>query len=172
MERIGILGGTFDPIHNGHLLLAADAQWDLKLDKILFVVAAQPWQKEGTLALGAFDRLVMADIATRPIPWAEVSTVEIDRGDARPTYTIDTLEELTAPGRELTLILGSDQITNLPTWHRYKELSNYAVVHPVPRWLGISSTQIRHRLQQGQSIEYLVPDGIAEYITKFGLYQG
>lgn len=174
MERVGILGGTFDPIHNGHLVLAEDARHDLGLDRVLFVVAGDPWQKEGTVVASAFDRLVMADLAIADLSWAEVSTVEIDREG--PTYTIDTLEQLHSAqpiavgDQEFFLILGSDQIDNLKTWHRVKEIPALVTVHPVSRWLKISSTIIRQRVKEGRPIRHLTPGNVIEYISRVGLY--
>ncbi len=168
-ERVGVFGGTFDPIHNGHLWVANEAVHDLELDKVLFVVANEPWQKDGTVEAEPFHRLLMADLAISHLPWAEVSTVEIDRPG--PSYMIDTLIELSAPGRELFLIVGADQIANLITWHRHKELPEYAVVHPVARLLGITSTRVRDRIRNNKPVEYLVPQIVADYITKFELYR-
>ena len=170
MKRVGILGGTFDPPHFGHLLLALDAHQDLQLDKILFVVAGQPWQK--TVTASAFDRLIMTDLAIHETlrPWAEVSTVEVDRGE-QPTYTIDTLEALARDDQELFLLIGFDQVANITTWHRHKEIADYATVHPVPRSLGISSSAIRSRVSEGKRLKYMVPDTVIEYIEKTGLYK-
>lgn len=174
-ERIGIFGGTFDPPHNGHLILALDAHDDLNLDRVLFVVNNDPWQKEGTVEAEAFHRLIMTDIAlaetfwSMQLPWAEVSTIEVDRGG--PSHTIETLEDLSAPNRELFLLIGSDLIPEISTWERYKEIPDYCRVHPVERWVGISSTRVRQRIRDGQSLRRIVPDDVITYIEKTGLYK-
>lgn len=168
MKRVGLLGGTFDPIHLGHLVLAQDAREAHELDEVLFVVAGDPWQKTDTVVGSALDRLVMTDIGIGPFDWAKVSTVEIDRQG--PSYTIDTLEELLDPDEELSLIIGLDQHQNLSTWHRADEIEKFCRVCPMARWLGLSSTIIRRRIAAGYTVRGLIPDGVADYIERYKLY--
>ncbi|HET9893907.1 MAG TPA: nicotinate-nucleotide adenylyltransferase [Streptosporangiaceae bacterium] len=192
--RIGVMGGTFDPVHNGHLMAANEAGHALGLDEVIFVPAGQPWQKNGRKLAPAEDRYQMVVIATAANPLFSVSRLEIDRpGD---TYTVDTLRELRTargPGTELFFIIGADALSGLSTWHEPAEL--LTMVHfigltrgrhqlaegsmgaaqfsllEVPA-LEISSTLCRERVQAGLPLRYLVPDDVISYISKRGLYRG
>lgn len=132
MKRIGLLGGSFDPIHAGHLQLARDAIDALALDELRFVVAAQPWQKAHVSASSHRLRMVELALANEPVPRRARMTIErceLDRSG--PSYTIDTLIQLRAalgPDVCLVLVMGSDQWSNLPTWHRHAELTRYASI--------------------------------------------
>ncbi len=182
--RLGILGGSFDPIHNAHLIAAQLAREALGLDRVLLVVSAHQPLKGGHGA-SAPQRLAMVERAVAGIPGLVADDREIRRGG--PSYTIDTLRELAAetPGVELVLLLGSDAALDLPHWREpaaIRELARVVVfarqgapaaleeVLQVPP-LGISSTAIRERLRAGLGIRGWVPDGVADYISGLALYQ-
>jgi nicotinate-nucleotide adenylyltransferase len=188
---IGIFGGTFDPIHTAHLMLAELVRTDLGLDRMLLVVANSPWQKEGErVVTPAEDRFAMVEAAAEGWPGLAPSRMEIDRGG--PSYTIDTVRQLLAeePGARLTLVVGSDVVAGLDTWHQEKalrDLVTLAVVgrpgadpaDPPPGWRAVtvpaapcdvSSTELRRRLEQGESVEGLVPDAVIRCIARRGLY--
>lgn len=185
------MGGTFDPIHNGHLVAASEVAAALNLDEVLFVPTGQPWQKDGVTPTS--DRYLMAEIATAANPRFKVSTVDIDRNG--PTYTVDTLRDLKAlyPDAELFFITGADAVTAIASWKDSEELWGLAQFVAVTRpghqldlpdapvgaiqvleipALAISSTDIRERVLGGKPIWYLVPDGIVQFIAKHGLYGG
>jgi nicotinate-nucleotide adenylyltransferase len=191
MSRLGVMGGTFDPIHNGHLVAASEVAAALNLDEVLFVPTGQPWQKDGVTPTS--DRYLMAEIATAANPRFKVSTIDIDRNG--PTYTVDTLRDLKAlyPDSELFFITGADAVTAIASWKDSEELWGLAQFVAVTRpghqldlpeapagaiqvleipALAISSTDIRERVLGGKPIWYLVPDGIVQFIAKHGLYGG
>lgn len=188
--RIGIMGGTFDPIHHGHLVAASEVATSLELDEVVFVPTGQPWQK-GEVT-DAERRYEMTVIATASNPRFRVSRIDIDRGG--PTYTIDTLRELRSlhPEAELFFISGADAIAQIVTWKDVEELSTLAhfvgVSRPGHRLtrgdlpgervslleipaLAISSTDCRDRVARGFPVWYLVPDGVVQYIAKYHLYR-
>jgi nicotinate-nucleotide adenylyltransferase len=191
--RIGVMGGTFDPIHHGHLVAASEVGHFFSLDEVIFVPTGQPWQKDGREVSAAEDRYLMTVIATASNPRFSVSRADIDRPG--PTYTIDTLRELRAirgPDVELFFITGADALAQIMTWQDADELFKLAhfvgctrpghhlsgVGLPNDRVslieipaLTISSTQCRERVGAGVPIWYLVPDGIVQYISKRGLYR-
>lgn len=167
MKRVGIFGGTFDPLHVGHMIIAADARQELGLDKVLFVIAKAPWQKGSGTA--ASIRYEMVQRALRYVPWARASDVELKRDG--PTRTIETLETLTRPNQTLYLLLGQDQWENRKTWERWDDVCRLATPHVTPRWVGISSTDIRNRVKTGQSIKYMVPDIVQYHIEDHKLYR-
>lgn len=191
-ERIGVMGGTFDPIHHGHLVAASEVASRFSLDEVVFVPTGQPWQKTHATVSPAEDRYLMTVIATASNPRFSVSRVDVDRPGA--TYTIDTLRELTRSRvrpAELFFITGADALAQIVTWHASEEL--FALAHfigvtrpghlledpgfpaggvsliEVPA-LAISSTDCRARVRDELPIWYLVPDGVVQYITKRGLY--
>jgi nicotinate-nucleotide adenylyltransferase len=192
-KRIGVMGGTFDPIHHGHLVAASEVGHFFSLDEVVFVPTGQPWQKDGRVVSEAEDRYLMTVIATASNPRFSVSRVDIDRPG--PTYTIDTLHELiTVRGAdaELFFITGADALEQLMSWRDAEELFKLAhfvgCTRPGHRLSGaglpdervslieipaltISSTACRARIRAGEPIWYLVPDGIVQYIAKRGLYQ-
>src|SRR6476659_215288 len=127
MERLGVFGGTFDPVHVGHVVVATESRAQLALDRVLLVVAGDPWQKRGKVVASAADRLAAVDA----VEGVEASAIEIER-DA-PSVTAETLEALTAPGRELFLVLGADAVANMPTWRRLDETRHLATVVVVER---------------------------------------
>lgn len=188
--RIGILGGTFDPPHLGHLIVAADACEALRLDRLVFVPSAAPPHKRGRVSATAGQRLEMVRRSIRGDRRFEVDDVELRREG--PSYTVDTLRSLRDrwPAAELFLILGMDQYRELHTWHRPQEvvrLARLAVVarggarlEPDPRWpavpvevtrIDLSATQVRERLARGVPVRYFVPDAVREMIEEEGLYR-
>jgi nicotinate-nucleotide adenylyltransferase len=192
-KRIGVMGGTFDPIHHGHLVAASEVGHFFGLDEVIFVPTGQPWQKGDRKVSPAEDRYLMTVIATASNPRFSVSRVDIDRPGE--TYTIDTLRDLRAergPDAELFFITGADALTRMISWRDANELFTMAhfvgCTRPGHRLsmsdlpddrvslveipaLAISSTECRERVRAGQPIWYLVPDGIVQYITKRGLYR-
>lgn len=189
--RLGILGGTFDPIHSGHVLLAQAVRERLSLDRVLFVPAADPPHKEDHVASAAH-RLEMVRLAIDGLDGFEVSRAELDR--AGPSYTVDTVRQLGArfPDSELFLIIGADNIADLSSWHDPEGILELATVVsgtradtagpgtgpfadliqrlPTPTY-DISSTDIRHRLLQGLPIRCLVPEAVERYVAQHGLYR-
>jgi nicotinate-nucleotide adenylyltransferase len=190
-----VLGGTFDPVHIGHLAAAVNVRHALGLDKVLLVVAHVPWQKVGAYAMAdAEDRYAVVEAAAAGLAGVEPSRVEIDRGG--PSYTADTLEQLTDsnPAAELFLIVGSDVVDELHTWKRVEDVARLArlaavarpgagaqLVAPPPPWrtevveipaLEVSSTDIRARVAEGRPIDVLVPSPAVHEIQKRGLYAG
>jgi nicotinate-nucleotide adenylyltransferase len=192
MRRIGVMGGTFDPIHHGHLVAASEVAHIFALDEVIFVPTGQPYQKDHRQVSPAEDRYLMTVIATASNPRFSVSRVDIDRPG--PTYTIDTLRELHAangPDVELFFITGADALAEILTWHDADELFTLAhfvgCTRPGHRLSGaglpdgkvslveipalsISSTECRARVEAGEPVWYLVPDGVVQYIAKRRLY--
>jgi len=184
-----VLGGTFDPVHVGHLVAAGDARWSLHLDRVLLVVAGDPWQKRGLVVASARDRLALASAAVEDVEGVEASSVEVDREG--PSVTADTLEELAAPGREFFLLLGADAVANMPTWRRLEEtraLATIVVIEragdahaeppgpgwrferlPIPR-LDVSSSDVRARLAAGRPVDGLVPPAVVRELHARRLY--
>jgi nicotinate-nucleotide adenylyltransferase len=191
--RLGVMGGTFDPVHHGHLVAASEVQNLFSLDEVAFVPSGQPWQKAGKLVSPAEHRYLMTVIATASNPRFWVSRVDIDRPG--PTYTIDTLRDLAAqhPDAELFFITGADALEQILSWKDADEL--FALAHFVgvtrpgyvlsddhlPRdvvslvevpAMAISSSACRERVLAGRPVWYLVPDGVVQYIGKHRLYRG
>ena len=200
MKR-ALLGGTFDPVHMGHLLLAQEVALRLEVDEVWFIPAGVPWMKQGTPIADAEDRRRMVEIAIADNPRFHLSTVELDRPGE--TYTVDTLEELRAGSMsdgELLVVMGVDTLQRLHEWkaparllelakvvvalrpgHGELDLSHLEALHlnvkdrvmPVPMPLiEISGTELRRRVQVGEPVRYLVPDAVAAYIEERGLYRG
>lgn len=193
--RIGVMGGTFDPIHHGHLVAASEAAHRFALDEVVFVPTGQPWQKAGKQISPAEDRYLMTVIATASNPRFTVSRVDIDREG--PTYTIDTLRDLREvyPDAELFFITGADALSSIMSWHDWDKMFELAEFVGVTRpgyeltedmlpqdiqervhlldipAMAISSTDCRERASQGRPVWYLVPDGVVQYIAKHGLYR-
>ena len=187
------MGGTFDPVHHGHLVAASEVASGFGLDEVVFVPTGQPWQKSDYDVSPAEDRYLMTVIATASNPMFTVSRVDIDRQG--PTYTIDTLHDLReiyGLATEMYFITGADALAQILGWHRSDELFSLAhfvgVTRPghhledpgfpagsvtlieVPA-LAISSTDCRQRVHAGEPVWYLVPDGVVQYITKRHLYE-
>ena len=189
-RRLGVMGGTFDPIHHGHLVAASEVAHRFSLDEVIFVPTGRPWQKSGESP--AEHRYLMTVIATAANPRFTVSRVDIDREG--PTYTKDTLTDLRAlyPDADWFFITGADALTAIMSWKDVDQLFELAhfigVTRPgyvlsqgslpagavtlieVPA-LAISSTDCRERAAAGVPVWYLVPDGVVQYIGKHGLYQ-
>lgn len=186
------MGGTFDPIHHGHLVAASEVRAMLGLDEVVFVPTGQPWQKQAKAVSPAEHRYLMTVIATASNPAFTVSRVDIDRDG--PTYTIDTLRDLHAqrPDAELYFITGADALAQILSWKDVGELWDLAhfvgVTRPghqltdegLPRGeltlaevpaMAISSTDCRARVARGEPVWYLVPDGVVQYIGKYRLYR-
>ncbi|MFC5679339.1 nicotinate-nucleotide adenylyltransferase [Aeromicrobium endophyticum] len=194
-RRVGVMGGTFDPIHHGHLVAASEVQSWFDLDEVVFVPTGQPWQKADRTVSPAEDRYLMTVIATAANPRFNVSRVDIDRHG--PTYTIDTLRDLSAlhPDADLYFITGADAMAALLTWRDHDELFDLAQFVGVTRpghemdeatldglpadritlveipALAISSTDCRDRVERDEPVWYLVPDGVVQYIGKHELYR-
>lgn len=192
------MGGTFDPIHNGHLVAASEVADLFGLDEVVFVPTGQPWQKQRHVS-AAEDRYLMTVIATAANPRFSVSRADIDRGG--PTYTTDTLRDLGGmhPASELYFITGADALASILTWQGWEELFGLAkfigvsrpgydltdshITEAVDRLpddalrlvevpaLAISSTDCRRRASAGRPIWYLVPDGVVQYVAKRNLYR-
>jgi len=191
-ERIGVFGGTFDPIHVGHLAAAVNVHHSLALDRLLLVVANVPWQKIGSRTVSAADdRLAMVEAAVDGIPGLEACSIELERGG--PSYTADTLAELQERHREaeLYLVVGSDVAPWLDTWERIDEVRSRCVLVVVTRpgspafeavgWrterveipsLDISSTDLRERVADGRPLDFLVTPPVIRVIRERGLYCG
>ncbi|MGF3053899.1 nicotinate-nucleotide adenylyltransferase [Microbacterium sp. YY-03] len=190
LPRIGVMGGTFDPIHHGHLVAASEAAHSFDLDEVVFVPTGQPWQKSGVS--NREHRYEMTVISTASNPRFTVSRVDIDREG--PTYTIDTLRDLAAqrPDAELFFITGADAVAQILSWRDHDELWDLAHFVAVSRpghvlsteglpservsqleipAMAISSTDCRERVQRGHPVWYLVPDGVVQYIAKHHLYR-
>jgi nicotinate-nucleotide adenylyltransferase len=188
--RIGVMGGTFDPIHHGHLAAASEVQRSFDLDEVVFVPTGQPYQKSGVSQ--AEHRYLMTAIATASNPRFTVSRVDIDRPG--PTYTIDTLRDLRKerPEADLFFISGADAVAQILDWKDQDELWELAHFVAVSRpghalsirglpeqgvsslevpALAISSTDCRARVGRGYPVWYLVPDGVVQYISKHHLYR-
>lgn len=183
--RIGILGGSFDPIHHGHLILARAAREELLLDRIVFIPANKSPHKTGTKPATAEERLEMVRRALQDEEGFEASDIEFER--PAPSYTVDTLRELKKlhPDDELVLLIGADNVATFDTWREPDEIrklatiavldrANHAAPHNWPvvrRLIDISSTDIRARVAAGRSIRYLTPDSVCDYIAAHGLYR-
>ena len=188
--RIGVMGGTFDPIHHGHLVAASEVAQSFDLDEVVFVPTGRPWQKAEVTE--SEHRYLMTVIATASNPRFTVSRVDVDRDG--PTYTIDTLRDLKAarPDAELFFITGADAVAQILGWRNHAELWELAHFVAVSRpghvlsteglpsedvsqleipALAISSTDCRTRVREGNPVWYLVPDGVVQYIAKHHLYR-
>jgi nicotinate-nucleotide adenylyltransferase len=187
-ERVGVLGGTFDPVHVGHIVAAGDVRAALGLDRVLMVPAGDPWQKRGRVVASAEQRFAMVQRACAELDGVEVSRVELDHPG--PSVTADTLERLAAPDCELFLLLGADAVANMPTWRRLEETRDLAMVVVVERagehaeppgdgWrfehvtiprLDVSSSEIRRRVSEHRPIDGLTPPGVVDFIRIERLY--
>ena len=198
--NVGIMGGTFDPIHNGHLAVAQEVRKRLDMERVIFVPAGQPWLKSSRAVTPAAQRFEMVRLAIWRYRYFEVSRIEIDR--AGPTYTIDTIRELKTAlgtGHEFYFITGWDSLQQLPLWRDAVTLVQLCRLVAVPRpgvaapdvaglnasipgiaarlmlldrpQVGVSSTEVRERVARGESIESLVPRAVERYICEHGLYR-
>ena len=187
-RRVGLMGGTFDPIHAGHLAIAVEARRALGLEEVVFVPAGRPWQKAAVAS--AAHRLAMTHLAVDGVPGCRVSAIEVDREG--PTYTVDTLRALHAedPEAEWWLLLGADALAGLGSWREPQEIVRLAKVAVAARPgsepradeggvavtmldlepVDVSSREIRARLSRGESVQGLVPMEVEAYIRTHGLY--
>src|SRR6476646_490874 len=198
LRRVGVMGGTFDPLHHGHLVAASEVQAWFDLDEVVFVPTGEPWQKAEREVSAAEDRYLMTVIATASNPRFWVSRVDIDRGG--PTYTKDTLRDLHTlnPDADLYFITGADALASILSWQNWEEMFEIARFVGVSRpgyeidgkhiaaalaelppdalslvevpALAISSTDCRKRAEEDRPVWYLVPDGVVQYVTKRQLY--
>lgn len=198
MQRIGIMGGTFDPIHYGHLLMAEEARQAFALDQVVFVPNGRPAHKKAYLVSSSEDRFAMTLLATESNPYFTCSRIELDRPG--PSYTIDTLRAYRALHPDLDalyFITGADAVLEILSWHEYDKLADecrfIAVTRPgfvldrleemldadflhqisflsIPG-LEISSTDLRRRVREGRSVKYLTPEAVEGYIEQNGLYR-
>ena len=198
MQRIGIMGGTFDPIHFGHLLMAEEARQAFALDQVVFIPNGRPAHKKAYLVSSSEDRFAMTLLATESNPYFTCSRIELDRPG--PSYTIDTLRAYRALHPDLDalyFITGADAVLEILSWHEYDKLADecrfIAVTRPgfvldrleemldadflhqisflsIPG-LEISSTDLRRRVREGRSVKYLTPEAVEGYIEQNGLYR-
>ncbi len=191
-RRVGIMGGTFDPIHHGHLVAASEVASLFGLDEVIFVPTGEPWQKTERSVSPAEHRYLMTVIATASNPRFWVSRVDIDRDG--PTYTVDTVRDIAAqrPGAELFFITGADALSQILSWKDAGDVLRMATFVGVTRpgyelsdahlptdsvtlldvpALAISSSACRERVAAGRPVWYLVPDGVVQYIVKHELYR-
>ena len=193
--KVGILGGTFDPVHTGHLVIAEQAREQLQLSEVLFMPAGEPWRKNGRAITAPEHRLAMLRLAAEDNDAFGISDIELRR--AGPTYTADTLEALAGErlDDEFHFIVGADALADLPNWHEPGRIVEHAMLAVAPRSaqdvnvtalnipgitgrielfdcprLAISSTEIRERVARGASIRYLVPEAVRRYIAEHRLY--
>ncbi|MGL5829968.1 MAG: nicotinate-nucleotide adenylyltransferase [Angustibacter sp.] len=191
-ERIGVMGGTFDPIHYGHLLAASEALRAADLHRVIFVPAGRPWQKADSGVTDPELRYLMTVLATSSHPDFCVSRVDVDRPG--PTYTVDTLRDLRRehPHAEFSFITGADALAHIFSWKNHEELMTLASFIAIPRpghaldrsllpadrvrflsipGVDISSTDARARVRAGLSLRYLTPESVVDFIAKNGLYR-
>ena len=196
-KRLGVMGGTFDPIHHGHLVTAEEALWQFHLDEVVFVPTGLPWMKADRAVSPSEDRYLMTVIATSSNPKFTVSRLEVDRDG--PTYTVDTLRQLRAEQAgpcDLFFITGADAMLEIFHWKDSEAVLSQAHIiaatrpgYDIVRFeeeapsshanvsvmdipaLAISSSDIRRRVEMGEPIRYLVPEGVQTYIEKAGLYR-
>ena len=186
--RVGILGGTFDPIHIGHLIAASSVYEALNLDSVVFIPAGDPWQKRDRDLSPGQQRLEMVKLATENDARFQVSDVEIARSG--PTYAVDTVREWKRlnPSDELFWIVGSDALSGIPSWHEWEAFVSEVTIVAVNRVgqndsvpfdfvsvdmpeVRISATELRDRFTNGLDTQYLVPKNVSQYISDQGLYQ-
>ncbi|MCX7623151.1 MAG: nicotinate-nucleotide adenylyltransferase [Thermomicrobium sp.] len=198
MGRLGIFGGTFDPVHHGHLIVAEVMMEELSLDRVLFLPAGQPPHKLGRPITAAFHRLTMLQLAIQGNPRFGLSFVDVERPG--PCYTVESLAILQQeyPGDELVFLMGEDSLRDLPTWREPNRIAEQAVLAvalrpnvevdleavfahvpaardrvvlvPVPL-IQIAASDIRRRVAEGRTIRYQVPQAVEEYIYHHGLYR-
>lgn len=200
MNRLGIMGGTFDPIHYGHLVTAEGARYEFSLEKVIFIPAGRPPHKPGRVITDPWRRYAMTRLAVASNPCFQASSLEVERPG--PSYTIDTVLKMSQfhPGKELFFITGADAVLEILTWKNVEELLLLCRVISATRpgyrleglWerlenlsgqykdsiifmevpsLAISSTDIRNRVGDGRPVKYLLPEPVEDYIYKNGLYK-
>ncbi len=200
MVKVGVMGGTFDPVHNGHLAIAAEARLKLDLQEVVFVPAGQPWLKSGMVISPAADRLEMVRLAIEPYPYFKLSGIEVEREG--PSYTVDTVRQLKmelGKNSRLFFLIGWDCLDQLPQWYKIKQLIRLCELVALPRpgyavpdlqsldkqvpgisgriillnspHIDISATGIRERVAGGLPYGSFVPAAVAHYILHKGLYR-
>ena len=198
--KVGIMGGTFDPPHIAHLIIAEVARVSLELDSVIFIPAGDPWMKSPHMVTSAEKRVEMVNLAIATNPAFSLSLIEVKRPG--PTYTVDTIEQLSGEvGYEvgLFLLLGWDSVADLPAWKAPYRISKMVRIVAFPRpgfdkpdaanlektmpgiaqriayinepFLNISATCIRQRVREGKSVRYIVPDAVGQYIVEHNLYK-
>jgi len=194
--NIGVLGGTFDPVHMGHLVLAEQARDQLELDQVLLIPAGEPWRKSGRAITAAEQRLAMLRLAVEGDEHLAISDIELRREG--PTYTADTLEALASERLDdaFWFIMGADALADLPNWRDPERIVRHAMLAVAPRdaqevnaaamnvpgiaerivifdcpRIEVSSTSVRERVRAGRSVRYLVPAGVEAYIAEHRLYR-
>lgn len=198
--KVGIMGGTFDPIHTAHLIIAEEARTRLGLDRVIFIPAGEPWMKQGHVSSPAGQRVEMVKLAISSNPGFSLSLSEVER--TGPTFTVDTLEQLMGElgyDTQLFLLLGWDSVAEMTDWKAPYRVSRMATVVAFPRlgftkpdiavlersmpgiagriifldapYLEISSTVIRKKIAEGGSVRYLVPEAVLQYIIESRIYQ-
>lgn len=199
-KLIGVLGGTFDPVHNGHMAIAREARAELELEKVLFIPAGRPWMKESQAITPVEHRVAMLRLAIAGLGWCRLTTIEVDRPG--PTYTVDTLEELHGKysgTAELFFIMGWDNLLELPRWREPRRVIELCTLVALPRpgspcpdvnaleqqvpglqshlivlerpEVDVSGTEIRERMAKGLPITDLMPAAVERYIRDKGLYR-
>ncbi|RJQ32951.1 MAG: nicotinate-nucleotide adenylyltransferase [Peptococcaceae bacterium] len=189
MERVGIMGGTFDPVHYGHLVTAEEARYEFRLGKVIFVPAGQPPHKTTSQISDPKHRYAMTRMAITTNPYFQVSSLEMERGGI--SYAIDTVRQVTGlyPSAEIYFITGADAVLEILNWKNVEDLLSlcYFIAATRPGYrlddlkenifymevpaLAISSSEIRQRVQEGKPIKYLLPEAVEDYINKHGLYR-
>jgi nicotinate-nucleotide adenylyltransferase len=187
MRKIGILGGTFDPPHHGHLLIANEALHGLRLDEIWFLPNQEPPHKKKSGLMTNEDRLHMLELVTRDVPFFKVEPIELERPG--PSYTYDTIKQLKELHSDVQFyfIIGADMIEYLPKWYKIDELmemitfigvnrpnfeekTTYPIIHLAIPEFSVSSSLIRQRILEGKTIRYLLPDSIIAYLKEKNVY--
>jgi nicotinate-nucleotide adenylyltransferase len=186
--KVGILGGTFDPIHIGHLIAASEVHSELKLDTVVFLPAGQPWQKQDREISAAADRLAMVAAAVHDDDRFTVSDMEVVRSG--PTYAIDSVKQwlLENPTDQIYWVVGSDALVGITTWHKWEEFTSLVTVVSVNRSghteqvpfdhisiampeVRISATDLRERFATGTDTRYLTPEAVRQVVLELGLYK-
>lgn len=188
MRKIGLLGGTFDTPHHGHLLIANEVFHELELDEIWFLPNQEPPHKKKSALISTEDRLNMLKLALEDVAYFKIETIELERPG--PSYTYDTIQQLKKlhPDKSFYFIIGADMVEYLPKWYKidelvhmvsfvgvnrptYQDKTSYPIIHiDIPEFQ-VSSSLIRERIQEGKSIRYLLPDSLIEYLKENHLYE-
>jgi len=188
VRKVGLLGGTFDPIHQGHLIIADQVLWKLSLDEVRFMPNALPPHKRKTTTTSIEDRLKMIELAIQDHPKFRIETIELMREGKSFTYDTMVLLKEREPDTEFYFIIGGDMIDDLPNWHRIDELltlvtfvgvnrpgfkgeTEYPLIRVEIPLIAISSSLIRDKIKRGESIRYLVPDEVIRFIKEHHLYE-
>ncbi|MGE6629228.1 nicotinate-nucleotide adenylyltransferase [Bacillus sp. NPDC077027] len=188
MRKIGLFGGTFDPLHNGHLLMASEVRFQIGLDEIWFVPNQQPPHKSNRKQTSSAHRVNMVKAAIQSNPYFKLNLVEMEREG--PSYTVDTVELLKKryPDDEFFFIIGADMVEYLPKWHRIDDLLNmitfigmkrpgfqgkttYPLLFADVPAFDVSSTLVRQRMRAGEPVDYFIPEAVKSYMKEHHLYE-